>query len=257
MCASTTEASPWLFCTIELNREKGDWCCEWLDDLRHKHHILHELPCFYVLQETDHWTTSARNVPGYSVYGTDHGRTDILCPWEVNHFRRSWVDNERCTAILVGSTMLLSVYMPHSGRDEVDYIEPPELVRATLMEGKRMGAVDFFIGGDLNIELKLCFAGDEHRGLDSIEWYGMYGPECEGSAEDIIAYGKKFRWFRLLKDFNCTVTSTWSNNEDSREFHTCGHGDHGVVRSSLTIIMGPKNLRSVTWRGSALGTTFL
>ena len=83
------------------------------------------------------------NVPGYPVYGTDHGRTAILCPREVIHFRRSWVDNERCTAILVGSTMLFSVYMPHSGRDEVDYIEVLESVRATLMEGKRMGALDF------------------------------------------------------------------------------------------------------------------
>ena len=41
--------------------------------------------------------------------------------------------------------MLLSVYMPHIGRDEVDYIEALELVRATLMEGKRMGAIDFLL----------------------------------------------------------------------------------------------------------------
>ena len=98
--------------------------------------------------------------------------------------------------------------------DEVDCIEALEVVRATLVEGKRMGVVDFFIGGDLNIELQLCLADDEHRGLDSIEWYGMYGPECEGSAEDIIAYEKKLRWFQLLKDFNCTATSTWTNDED-------------------------------------------
>ena len=106
--------------------------------------FCHELPCFYALQETDHWTISAMNVPGYVVYGTDHGRTAMLCPREVNHFRRSWVDNERCTAILVGSTMLFSVFMPRSGRDEVEYIEALELVRATLTEGKRMGAVVFF-----------------------------------------------------------------------------------------------------------------
>ena len=83
-------------------------------------------------------------VPGHIVYGTDHGRTAILCPREVNHFRRSWVDNERCTAILVGSTMLLSVYMPHSVRDDLDHIEALESVRATPMEGKRMGAVQLF-----------------------------------------------------------------------------------------------------------------
>ena len=66
-----------------------------------------------------------------------------FCAREIDHFRRSWVDNERCTAILLGSTMLLSVYMPHSGLDEVHCVEALESVRA-LMEGKRMGAVDFF-----------------------------------------------------------------------------------------------------------------
>ena len=109
------------------------------------------------------------NVPGYIVYGADHGRTAILCPREVNHFRRSWVDNKRCTAILVGTMMLLSVYMPHSGHGEVDYIEALESVRATLMKGKKMGPLDFFIVGDC--KLKLGLTDDEHRGLDSIEWY--------------------------------------------------------------------------------------
>ena len=58
-------ASPWLFCTINLNREKGVWSCEWLDDLRYKHHTLHEYPCFYALQQTENWTTSAMNVHFY------------------------------------------------------------------------------------------------------------------------------------------------------------------------------------------------
>ena len=51
-----------------------------------------------------------------------------------------------------------------------------------------MEAVDFFIGGELNIELKLCLADDGHGGLDSVERYGMYGPANQGTADDIIAY---------------------------------------------------------------------
>ena len=43
------------------------------------------------------------------------------------------------------------------------------------------------LGGDLNIELKLDIADDEHQGLDSIEWYGMYEPECTGGGEDTTA----------------------------------------------------------------------
>ena len=64
------------------------------------------------------------------------------------------------------------------------------LVRATLIEGKRAGAVDFFIGGDLNIELKLDNVNDDFQVLESIEWYGMYVPECRGGGEDTIACEK-------------------------------------------------------------------
>ena len=113
--------------TWGLNREKFQTFAlhvdAEVDDLRHKHHILHNYHCFYALHETDNWTTSAMNVHGHVVYGNDHGRTAILCPREVNHFRRSWTDHERCTVIMLGSAMLLSVCMPHSGRDEADYSE--------------------------------------------------------------------------------------------------------------------------------------
>ena len=76
--------------------------------------FLHDVSCFYALQETDIWTTSKMNVPGCIVYGRDHRRTAILCPREVCHLRRSWVDHERCTAVLVGSSMLLAVCVLHS-----------------------------------------------------------------------------------------------------------------------------------------------
>ena len=78
--------------------------------------------------------------------------------------------------------MLLSVFMPHSGRDEEDYIEALETVRAPLTEGKKAGAVDFFISGDLNTKLGLDNANEDLHGLDSVDWYGMYGPECRGEA---------------------------------------------------------------------------
>ena len=60
---------------------------------------------------------------------------------------------------MVGSTMWLSVYMPHSCRDEGDYIEALDTVRATLTEGKKV---------------RLGNTGEEDlHGLDSIDWYGL------------------------------------------------------------------------------------
>ena len=82
--------------------------------------FLHDFPCFYALRETDNWTISAMNVPGFFAYGCDHGGRAILRHRRLSHFRRSWVDHERCTAISVAPSMLLSVYMPHSGHGEED-----------------------------------------------------------------------------------------------------------------------------------------
>ena len=59
----------------------------------------------------------------------------------------------RCTAVLVGSMMILSLYVPHGGYDEEDYITEVEVVKIIMEE--EMGAKDCFIGGDINVELKL------------------------------------------------------------------------------------------------------
>ena len=146
-----------------------------------------------------------------NLVGSDRGKTAMFCPREVNHFRLSWVDTQRCNAIMVGSTMLLSVYMPHSGRDEEDYIEALETVRATLTEGKKAGTVDFTIGGDFNIEFVLDNVDVRTRSLM-----------------------RKMRWLQRSKDFNCTLTSTWTNNEDNREFHTWRAWDLESAEGSST-----------------------
>ena len=131
------------FFANNLNREIGDWCFEWLDDLRHKHHILHDFRCFFALQKTCNWRTSAMNVLGHIAYRRDHSRTAILRPRELNHFRLSWVDRERCTAIMVVSTLLLPVHMPHIGHgEEDDNIKALETERATLTEGRKVSAID-------------------------------------------------------------------------------------------------------------------
>ena len=60
--------------------------------------------------------------------------------------------------------MILSVCLPHGGYDEGNNVATLEDIRITMEEGGAMGAKDFFIGGDINIELKL------EGGRD---WYGF------------------------------------------------------------------------------------
>ena len=101
--------------------------------------FFHDFPCFFALQETDLWTISEMDVPGHIVYGRDLGKTAILCHRQVSQLRRSWVSHDRVTAILVGSSMFLSVYMPHAGYEENEYIETLDYVRGVMSEGKNWG----------------------------------------------------------------------------------------------------------------------
>ena len=104
------------------------------------------------------------------------------------------------------------------GRDDEDYIEALGAVRNIMTEGRMSASVDFHIGGDINIVMKLGNTGEDLWVLDSIDWYGMCGPECRGGGEGVTTY-EKMRWLQLLKDMNCTVTSTWAN-DDRGEYHT-------------------------------------
>ena len=51
--------------------------------------------------------------------------------------------------------MLQPVFKPHSTCNEEDYVATLEAVRDIMGEGEKLGPVDFFIGGDINIKLKL------------------------------------------------------------------------------------------------------
>ena len=177
----TEQFGAWLFSTMKLNREN-----EWLLQ-QQKHRCLHDF-LFFAPQETDHWKITEMEVENYIVFGCEHCRKAILCPRHVSQFRRSWLCHARCTAIRVGSVMILSIYMQNSGCDEENYIAGLEIVKMIMEERKEMGAKDFFIG----IELKLMGGSEDVEGLDNIDGYGLYGPEYCGGGEDVVTYEKSY-----------------------------------------------------------------
>ena len=112
---------------------------------------------------------------------------------------------------------------------------------------EKLGAIDFFIGGDLNIELKLEPDHEDLQGLDGIDWYGMYGHHCLGGGEDVVTYEKKLRWLQLLREFGCVVTSTWIETENPGECFTWRALGSRVRKKQLDYIMGPRDVRASTW----------
>ena len=71
--------------------------------------IFQTFSLLFALHETGYRKASEMEVPGNIVSGRDHGKTQILCSRQVSQFRRSWVNHERSTAILVGSMLTLIV----------------------------------------------------------------------------------------------------------------------------------------------------
>ena len=65
-------------------------------------------------------------------------------------------------------------------------------MKIVIEEVKNMVAKDFFINGDLNIEFKLLSGNVEFLGVDSLDRYGLYGPECQGGGEDVVTYDTSY-----------------------------------------------------------------
>ena len=77
-----------------------------------------------------------------------------------------------------------------------------------MTKGRMAGAVEFFPAGDINIEMRVGNVDEDLQGLDSIEWYGMYGPGCKSGGEDVITYEK---WMATVTD---GVHLHWTNSDE-------------------------------------------
>ena len=55
----------------------------------------------------------------------------------------------------------MSVYSSDSGKSLEDFEEFMKQISKNLREGRRCGAIRFYVAGDYNIELGLLCAGDE------------------------------------------------------------------------------------------------
>ena len=99
----------------------------------------------------------------------------------------------------------MAVYAPDCKKD-LDVYDVTKIMR----EGRRAGANKFFITADLNVELGMLCTDEDDIG----ELNEMYGPLCWQECENDHGGFKKLMWYGIMKEFNCKVTSRWSN---------CGH----------------------------------
>ena len=112
--------------------------------------------------------------------------------------KRSWRYEERQTAVLFGSVLVMAMYKD---------------VTKVLWEGCRAGAKTFHIAGDLNVELGLlCTSDDEVEELNETNG-PLYWQGCENDQGGF----KKLMCYEIMKEFNCKATSIWSRCDDETE----------------------------------------
>ena len=109
---------------------------------------------------------------GFVCYGNRNGYASLLVSDKFSTIKRSWETEERCTAILFRTTMVMSVYAPDSRKSLEMYEECIASVVKVLREGRKGGVRNFYIPGDINVELGLmCTNENEEEELTK-----LYGP---------------------------------------------------------------------------------
>ena len=75
------------------------------------------VPAMYSIQKTKSWDVPNLTLPGYVCYGGKSGFETLLVSKQFFTIKRSWRHEERFTAILFGSTLVMAVYAPDSSKD--------------------------------------------------------------------------------------------------------------------------------------------
>ena len=87
-------------------------------------------------QETKSWNVPNLELPGCVGCGSKLGFATLLVSKQFRTVKRSWKSEERCTAILFGTTMVMAVYAPDSKKNSGNKV---------LRGGRKGGAKNFYM----------------------------------------------------------------------------------------------------------------
>ena len=176
--------------SANINRQRSLHISTMKEKLLGPPHARTHTPAILSIQETKSWDVPNLELSGYVCYGSKSSFATLLVPNSLCTITRTWKCEERFAAILFGTTMVMAVYAPDSSKSLEMYEACISSVVKVLREGRREGAQDFYITGDLNVELGLMCTDEE----DIEELKEMYGLPCwQGYDKDLGCF-KKWMW---------------------------------------------------------------
>ena len=108
------------------------------------------VPVIFSIQETKSCDVLDLKLLGYVCHG---GKSGFATLEQFCTIKTSWRHEERCTAILFGTTLVMTVYAPDSSKDMELYETCVLSVLRVLRERRRGGVNKFYVTGDINVEL--------------------------------------------------------------------------------------------------------
>ena len=106
---------------------------------------------------------------GWMSQGNKHGNASLLVSDKFSTIKKSWEIEERCTAILFGTTMVMSAYAPDTSKSLEMYEECIASVVKDLREGRTGGVRNFYNTRDIDVELGLmCTSENEEEELTKL-----------------------------------------------------------------------------------------
>ena len=172
--APKDQAGAWQLISVNINRECSSDISviaeKLLELVRTRAHLL----VIFSIQETRSWDVPNLELPGYVCFGSKFWLATLLVSEQFCKIRRSWRFEERCTAVLFGTTLVMAVYAPDCGNNLGVHETFIFNVTKVLREVRCGGARDFCVAGDPNVELgSLCTDEEDIEELNE-----MCGPLC-------------------------------------------------------------------------------
>ena len=111
------KAGTWQLISVNVNRGTSADVNETVTRLLKLHCARTHLPVVFVLHETRSWDVPNPKLHGYACFGSQFGLATLVVSDRFFKIERSWRTEERCTALLFGSVLVMAVYAPDCRKD--------------------------------------------------------------------------------------------------------------------------------------------
>ena len=140
----------WQLISVNINRQRSSDISVIKEKLLGPARVHAHVPVIFSIQETKSWDVTNLKLLGYVCHVIKFGFATLLVSKQLGTTERSWRHEERCTAVLFGTTLMVA-YASDSSKSMGMYEAVISSVLGVLREGRRGAARDFHISGDLNV----------------------------------------------------------------------------------------------------------